>query len=690
MPVEYSTSSAYAQTPTPTQQRRSTNARSTTGRHTNQQQNNQGGPLDRFRSSGYHESSAPSFGARPNQPGGQFARDEALSQAASHGYPRAHEPQQRQFVEGEDRGTWDWRGFAGAGATLAGNIHRATPEGLTTRFLGTVTGARGNDTLRPFIDMGERGWIPALERDLTYGDREVDSALDTLDQAAVDFGLGLGRFASGAGEAVLDGLGHLGIGGGAGGSGGGSGSASAEELARVQFGEVNPALQRELNMARHHRISALEALRERARELNRTGQEANQDARNVSLGYQSQAATAHRRDAPQMTEDGVLRHRQLSAVDRLKSFQPGGFEDVHRLREMDFSGGQTAAGLDGFMTTTAGTANRLSAFDPSRVAAETLSQLESSGEQSAQALDQFAQTFGGPSAQEAMLKLQSARDQAKALGLARSARGGAGAQAEAVKTALAENTATAATTRGQAAILRADEEQRRRTEAMDAATRAGQFRQAGDEQRLQATTAAGELLSRADAQELSALEATGQLRGQADDRRLQAQTAAGQFRAQEDERRLQAQTTAGQLDQQRSQQRLEAETNISRALEATRGMDVEVARQNLSAELQTLNMNDAQIRAFSGLAEQARQAGAQAQMDAQAKGIDAEQAAQTVQAAYVDQVWRMMTAEQRTQLDLLAAQKGWNLQERAEAREGRNSIIRMLGNALEAGIDLFA
>jgi hypothetical protein len=207
----------------------------------------------------------------------------------------------------------------------------------------------------------------------------------------------------------------------------------------------------------------------------------------------------------------------------------------------------------------------------------------------------FVKQPAGPSAAEAQLRMQADRDKRTAIALARSARGGPAAVALALRRAQAENAATAAETRGQGAVIRAQE----------AATQRGQ--------NLQAIQIRGDIAN-----------------------------------------------------------------NV-------RSMDVDTAKSQLSAQLQTMGMNDEQTRSFAGLGEQARQDANKARQDAEAQGLDAEKAAAAIGLQYANQAWTMLTADQQAEIQRLGIEAGAVQQNNADANAKRQQVLGFFGSLLMAG-----
>lgn len=201
----------------------------------------------------------------------------------------------------------------------------------------------------------------------------------------------------------------------------------------------------------------------------------------------------------------------------------------------------------------------------------------------------------GPSAAEAQLRMQADRDKRTAIALARSARGGPAAVALALRRAQAENAATSAETRGQGAVIRAQE----------AATQRGQ--------NLQAIQVRGDIAN-----------------------------------------------------------------NV-------RAMDIDSAKSQLGAELQTMGMNDEQTRSFAGLGEQARQDANKARQDAEAQGLDAEKAAAAIGLQYANQAWTMLTTDQQAEIQNLAIQAGAVAQNEQDAAAKRQQVLGFFGSLLMAG-----
>lgn len=319
-----------------------------------------------------------------------------------------------------------------------------------------------------------------------------------------------------------------------------------------------------------------------------TGQQAQAQGQQVNAQAQQQAAQAAQRQAPQMTETGASQAAQQQAIGDLNRFDPAT---------------QGAAALRNFQANNTGVT----------------------------ALQKFAEGPTGPSAAEAMLRLQAARDKAAALSRARSARGGAGAVAEAMKVAQAEGAATSQDTRGQLALVQAQEAAQRRQE------------------QLQALTGAASAIGQQDATQLNAL-------GQASNAELAA---------------------SGQV--------LDARKAVVDATSRVRDQDISVLRENLGAEIQTLGLNDNQVRFFSGLGEAARTQGIEAAMQAQSRGVDAQTAIAQSNAQFADLAWRMLAANQQVELQKLAVQAGVDMNNAQQRQAFVGQVLGFAGTGLTAG-----
>lgn len=233
--------------------------------------------------------------------------------------------------------------------------------------------------------------------------------------------------------------------------------------------------------------------------------------------------------------------------------------------------------------------------------------------QGVQDLRNFANGPTGPSASEAMLRLQAAKDKARALSLARSVRGGPGAVAEAMKVAQAEGAGISSDTRGQMALVQAQEAAQRRQESLGALT------------------------------------------------------------------------SAGQLEMQGQGQQLDARQAVVEATSRVRDQDITVLRENLGAEVQTLGLNDNQVRFFTGLGEAARQAGIDALASAQTTGVNSEVAIAGVQNQFARLAWSMLAADQQVELQRIGIEMGVDMNNEQARNQFVGQILGFAGMGMSAG-----
>lgn len=294
-------------------------------------------------------------------------------------------------------------------------------------------------------------------------------------------------------------------------------------------------------------------------------------------------------------------------------------------------------------------------------------------------LNAYADAPEGPSQAQALLRLQADADKRTQLAMSRSGRGGPAAQVLAQRQAMSEGGLIEAETRGQAAALRAQETDTYKGRQLQALAQAGSLISAAEGQRLQAMAAAGQLMSQADQQKLQAVIAYGELKATQDAQQLSAKQSSGQLNAAGDNMVLGATSNAaalqGQMDSQllsatgqaaglRTQQdsirsnNLQAagqirlsgsEINQRGAIAASnadlqaqalnlqslslagqvssemRSQDINVLRSNLDAQLQTLGLNDNQVRFFNQLGNDREVASNNLIMQGNAMGLTAQQ-----------------------------------------------------------------
>jgi hypothetical protein len=351
-------------------------------------------------------------------------------------------------------------------------------------------------------------------------------------------------------------------------------------------------------------------------------------------------------------------------------------------------------------------------------------------------LNEYADAPEGPSQAQAMLRLQSDADKRTALALARSGRGSPADVARAQRQAIAEGAAIAGETRGQAAVLRAQETDMYKQRQLQALAQAGSLISQAEAQRLTAMSNAGALMSQADQQKLAALQAYGQLKAQVDTTELNARQSAGQLNAAGESMSLNATQSAAQLQGQMDAQRLSAigsaaqlrtqgdaiqsqnlqsagqirlagsEINQRGAIAASnadlqaqalnlqslslagnistaiRSQDIDVLKSNLSAELQTLGLNDQQVRFFSQMANDREVASQNLQMQANALGLNATQAQEALDLQWAQFGFNQLTTQQQAAYQ----QQVFNA---TNARANRQEIAGYAGAGLTALSYLF-
>lgn len=221
------------------------------------------------------------------------------------------------------------------------------------------------------------------------------------------------------------------------------------------------------------------------------------------------------------------------------------------------------------------------------------------------ALNDYANEAQGPSAAQALLQSQSDKDTRTAIAIARSARGGPAAVAQAMRRAQSEGAAIQAETRGQAAALSAQENETFKTRQLAALSNAGSLISESTAQKLQAHVAAGQILSAADAQRLSAFQSAAAARVAAGGQRLSAQQSGAQVLSQADAQQLQSKISAGQLLSQSDAQLLQARV-------AAGGLLSQADAQKLSAYQAATQAQTAQDQQLLGAATAAGQLRSQA------------------------------------------------------------------------------
>ncbi len=350
-------------------------------------------------------------------------------------------------------------------------------------------------------------------------------------------------------------------------------------------------------------------------------------------------------------------------------------------------------------------------------------------------LNAYADEAEGPSAAQAMLRGQADADKRTQLAIARSGRGVAGS-VQAQRQAMTEGAMIEAETRGQAATLRAQETDAYKNRQLQALAQAGSLISQSEAQRLTALSNAGSLMSQADQQKLAALTAYGQLKATQDSQILAGKQSAGQLTAQSDNMRLGATQSAASLQGQMDAQRLGAVSNAAQlrtqgdsirsnnlqaagnirlqgseinqrgaiaasnadlqaqALNlqslslagnvstAIRSQNIDVLKSNLSADLQTMGLNDQQVRFFSQMASDREVASQNLQMQANSMGANLEQAQQALDLQWAQFGFNQLTTQQQAQYQ----QQVFNA---TNARANRQEIAGYAGAGLTALSSLF-
>jgi hypothetical protein len=417
---------------------------------------------------------------------------------------------------------------------------------------------------------------------------------------------------------------------------------------------------------------------------------------------------------------------------------------------------QSARELNAFQATnTQEGANAVYAFNPDMVQQDAQSLRNFQSDRSGiDRLNAYADEAQGPSQAQAMLRAQADADKRAALATARSGRGTPASNVQMQRQAITEGAMIAAETRGQGAALAAQEHDTYKARQLQALAQAGSLISAAEAQRLTALSNAGALMSQADQQKLQALTVYGQLKSQMDSLQLSAKQSAGQLNASGDTNRLGAISNAASLQGQMDQQRLSAinaaagyrtqgdqiqSNNLQSAAQirlagseinqrgaiaasnadlqaqalnlqslslagnistAIREQDIGVLRDNLNATMNTMNMNDQQVRFFSQLESDRNVASQNMQQQANALGINAQQA----QAA-LDLQWQQFQAQQFNQqqnlqynYDALAQsgaqnQQQLNMQQQSQQynqrRQETQDNYQLIGSALTAFSNLF-
>lgn len=413
---------------------------------------------------------------------------------------------------------------------------------------------------------------------------------------------------------------------------------------------------------------------------------------------QADVSGAGRLESMQMDQQGINNLESFQStntaqgVNALYGFRP---DETFR----------SAAELANFYAqNTAEGANAVRGFSPDQVQADAQALRTFKGDRTGiDRLNAYADAPEGPSAAQATLRGQADADKRTQLAIARSFRGGPGAAVQAQRQAMTEGGLIQAETRGQAATLRAQETDAYKSRQLQALAQAGSLISQAEAQRLTALSNAGALMSQADQQKLTALQAYSQAKTAQDSQQLSAKQSAGQLTSNAEGMLLNATSNAAQLQGQMDAQRLGAISNAAQlrtqgdqirssnlqsagnirlqgseinqrgaiaasnadlqaqALNlqslslagnistAIRSQNIDVLKSNLSADLQTMGLNDQQVRFFSQMASDREVASQNLQMQANSMGANLEQAQQALDLQWAQFGFNQLTTQQQAQ-----------------------------------------
>ncbi len=447
--------------------------------------------------------------------------------------------------------------------------------------------------------------------------------------------------------------------------------------------------------------------------------------------------------------EGFRSENSAAGVDALNAFNPRRtFASADQLS--NFSAANTAEGADALLR-----------YNPQAAYTDAESLRHFAPDQTGiTRLNNYADEAQGPSAAQAMLRSQADADKRTQLAIARSGRGVAGS-VQAQRQAISEGGLIEAETRGQGAALAAQENEAFQNRRLQALAQAGSLISQSEAQRLTGLQAAGALMSQQDSQKLAALQAYGQLKAQQDTTELSARQSAGQLNAAGENMKLGATSNAAQLQGQMDAQRLSAinaaagyrtqgdaiqsnnlqsaanirlqgsEINQRGAIAASsadlqaqalnlqslslagqvssdiRNQDIQVLRANLDSSLQTLGLNDQQVRFFSQLGSDREVASQNLQMQAGALGINVQQAQQALdlqwqqfglsqlsqqqQAQYQQQLLAQNSTQFNSQQSLAAQQQAMQQQQinYNQQQQNRQNTLNTLGSIFQGAGLLF-
>lgn len=532
-------------------------------------------------------------------------------------------------------------------------------------------------------------------------------------------------------------------GGGAGGGGGGGGTAISAEAQRVidqaqQFGQQNAA------MGQQYAAQAQQYAGRAAPQISAPSSAQADAVYNAAMGFRGNDSGAAGIRAAQADVSGAGRleafQTDMQGVSNLEHFNSVNSQrGVNALNDYNPDAtDQSAAQLANFYANnTALGAEAIADFRPQQVQNDAQALRTFQGDRTGiDRLNAFADEVQGPSQAQAFLRSQSDADKRSMLALARSGRGGPAAQAQALRQAMSEGSAIAGETRGQGALLAAQEFDTYKNRQLNALAQAGSLISQSEAQRLQALSNAGALMSAADQQKLVAVQAYAQQLATQDAQQLSARQSAGQLNLGADQARLGATQSAASLQGQMDAQRLAAISNAAQGRTAAdqirssnlqsagqirlqgseinqrgqiaatqaelqasaqnlqalslagnisttiRAQDISVLQSNLSASLQTMNLNDNQVRFFSQMQQDRDFQSQNIAQQAGALGVNAQVAQQANDLAWNQFAYQQLNNQQQMQYnyDALNAQ---------QTNAAQNRVLGAAGGLLSGAMNLF-
>lgn len=531
--------------------------------------------------------------------------------------------------------------------------------------------------------------------------------------------------------------------GGAGGGAGTGGSAISSEAQRVidqaqQFGQQNAA------MGAQYGAQAAAAQNRAAPQISAPSSAQADAVYNAAMGFRGNDSGAAGIRAAVADTSGAGRleafQTDMQGISNLEGFRSdNSAQGVNALYGYNPDATYLSANqLGAFQAeNTAAGANAVAGFRPEQVQADAQALRSFESDRSGiDRLNAFAEEVQGPSQAQAFLRSQSDADKRALLAISRSGRGGPADAVRAQRQAITEGGAVMAETRGQGALLAAQEFDTYKSRQLQALAQAGSLISAAEAQRLQGLSNAGTLMSQADQQKLAALTAYGQLKATQDSQQLSARQSAGQLNLGADQARLGATQSAaalqGQMDQQRlsalstatgartaadqirssnlqsagqirlsgseinqrgqiaaTQAELEASSQNLQALSLAgnisttiRGQDISVLQSNLSSTLQTMGLNDTQTRFFSQMQQDRDFQSQNIAQQAGALGVNAQVAQQANDLAWNQFAYQQLNDQQKMQYnyDALNAQ---------QTNAAQNRVLGAAGGLASGFMSLF-